>query len=106
SSADCGELAWVTATAVPPVPVPNPVAVAVYRKVVPVGMAVTTKVPSYPVRLTPVTATLPPRARPTGFAALVIVTVVPLSVADEIGTGVNQDGLLVPSVQVPVPGLN
>ena len=32
---------------------------------------------------------------------MVMVTVVPLSLADEIETGVNHVGLLVPSVQAP-----
>ena len=68
----------------PPAPAPNPEA-AVYWNVVLLGIALTTKVPLYPLTLTPATVTLPLTTRPAGFAALVIVTVVPLSLADVIG---------------------
>ena len=81
---DCGELAAVAAIDVPPAPAPNPEA-AVYWNVVLLGIALTTKVPLYPLTLTPATVTLPLTTRPAGFAALVIVTVVPLSLADVIG---------------------
>src|SRR5208282_1813646 len=63
--------------AVPPVPAANaePRGAVVYWNVVPLGMADTTKAPLYPATFTPTTVTPPPTVRPTGFAALVTVTV-------------------------------
>ena len=55
---------------------------------VPDGIAVTEKIPLYPVWLTPVMVTLLPTSSPVGFAALVMVTVVPLSEEDVIGAAV------------------
>src|ERR1700735_3634687 len=74
----------VSAAAVPPEPAANPDA-AVYWKVVPLGIAVTVKFPLYPATLTFAIVALSPTIRLLGFAALVIVTVVPLSEADVIG---------------------
>ncbi len=48
-------------------------------------MLATVKVPLYPATLTPLITTSLPTTRPTGFETLVIVTVVPLSVAVVIG---------------------
>jgi hypothetical protein len=101
----------VPAAAKPPVPAANPEA-AVYWNVVPDGIAVTAKMPLYPVTDTPVTVTLLPTSTPVGFAVLVIVTVVPLSEADVIalsgplqveGSPVVQLGGVVPAVH---PGMD
>jgi hypothetical protein len=78
----------VSAAAKPPVPAANPEVAEVYWNVVPDGIAVTEKIPLYPVTLTPVTVTLLPTISPVGFAALVTVTVVPLSDVDVIGLSV------------------
>ena len=83
-----------------------------YWNVVVVGIAVTEKIPLYPATVTPVTVTVLPTSSPVGFAALVIVTVVPLSDADVIGLSVPpqfagspvvHDGGVVPAVH---PGID
>ena len=79
---------------------------------VPVGIAVTAKIPLYPAGFTPLIVTLSPTIRPVGFAALVMVTVVPLSAEDVIGllvppqiegSPVVQAGGVVPAVH---PGID
>jgi hypothetical protein len=84
----------------------------VYWNVVLDGIAVTEKIPLYVATLTPVMVTLSPTIRPVGFAELVIVTVVPLSLADVIGlvappqfagSPVVHDGGAVPAVH---PGID
>jgi hypothetical protein len=94
-----------SATAVPPVPAPNPEVRAVYLNVVPLGIAVTIKVPLYPVvvvhpvQVSPATLTLPPMTKPLGFAVVIVtVTVDPLSLADVTATGVGEAGLAGPTV--------
>ena len=71
-----------------------------YWKVVVVGIAVTAKIPLYPVTDTPLTVTLLPTSSPVGFAVLVIVTVVPLSDVDVIGLSVPPQVEGSPVVQV------
>src|SRR5208282_6601439 len=100
----------VSAAAVPPDPAANPVGVTEYWNVVPLGMAVTAKVPLYPTTLTSSIVTLSPMVRPAGFAALVTVTVVPLSAVEVIGLAVpgHRNGVgmvLVSAVKVSVVGL-
>ena len=72
-----------------------------YWNVVLLGIAVTGKVPSYPDTLTPAIVTLPLTANPTGFAVdIVIVTVLPLSLADAIAAVVMPPADCGPGVQV------